>query len=205
MVSTTFGRFAGASSLLAALSIFLYSVAFVLLRDNLLSGFFLLATGLLTLPLLVGLYGRLRVTEEHFALLALLLGIAGAIGSAVHGGYDLANAINPPAAIVPSTATLPSQVDPRGLLTFGVSGVGVFFFAWLIDRGHQLPRGLAFVGYLLALLLVVLYVGRLTILDASSIAILGPALLAGFIVNPIWYAWLGISFLTAEEAGLAEQ
>lgn len=205
MVSTTFGRFAGASSLLAALSIFLYSVAFVLLRDNLLSGFFLLATGLLTLPLLVGLYGRLRVTEEHFALLALLLGIAGAIGSAVHGGYDLANAINPPAAIVPSTATLPSQVDPRGLLTFGVSGVGVFFFAWLIDRGHQLPRGLAFVGYLLALLLVVLYVGRLTVLDASSIAILGPALLAGFVVNPIWYAWLGISFLTAEEAGLAEQ
>lgn len=205
MVSTTFGRFAGASSLLAALSIFLYSVAFVLLRDNLLSGFFLLATGLLTLPLLVGLYGRLRVTEEHFALLALLLGIAGAIGSAVHGGYDLANAINPPAAIVPSTATLPSQVDPRGLLTFGVSGVAVFFFAWLIDRGHQLPRGLAFVGYLLALLLVVLYVGRLTVLDASSIAILGPALLAGFIVNPIWYAWLGISFLTAEEAGLAEQ
>ncbi|HEX9017368.1 MAG TPA: hypothetical protein VF960_15355 [Chloroflexota bacterium] len=205
MVSTTFGRFAGASSLLAALSIFLYSVAFVLLRDNLLSGFFLLATGLLTLPLLVGLYGRLRVTEEHFALLALLLGIAGAIGSAVHGGYDLANAINPPAAIVPSTATLPSQVDPRGLLTFGVSGVAVFFFAWLIDRGHQLPRGLAFVGYLLALLLVVLYVGRLTVLDASSIAILGPALLAGFVVNPIWYAWLGISFLTAEEAGLAEQ
>lgn len=205
MVSTTFGRFAGASSLLAALSIFLYSVAFVLLRDNLLSGFFLLATGLLTLPLLVGLYGRLRVTEEHFALLALLLGIAGAIGSAVHGGYDLANAINPPAAIVSSTATLPSQVDPRGLLTFGVSGVGVFFFAWLIDRGHQLPRGLAFVGYLLALLLVVLYVGRLTVLDASSIAILGPALLAGFVVNPIWYAWLGISFLTAEEAGLAEQ
>ncbi|MDP9243568.1 MAG: hypothetical protein M3O77_00615 [Chloroflexota bacterium] len=56
------------------------------------------------------------------AFWALALGLAGALGAALHGGYDLANAINPPAS--DPIANLPSPIDPRGLLTFGVSGLG---------------------------------------------------------------------------------
>ena len=54
------------------------------------------------------------------------------------------------------------------------------------------PRGLAALGYVLAALLIVLYLGRLIVLDASNPRILGPALLRGFIVSPLWNAWVGI-------------
>jgi hypothetical protein len=42
--------------------------------------------------------------------------------------------------------------------------------------------------------MIILYLGRLIILQATSIAIVIPALLEGFIVNPIWYIWLGLAF-----------
>lgn len=120
--------------------------------------------GLLTSAALVAVYGRLRETDISFALLALLLGITGALGSAVHGGYDLANVVNPPALAL----ELPNPVDPRGLLTFGVAGVALFVFSWLIVRGRQFPRGLGYLGYVSAILLVALYLGRLIILDPAS-------------------------------------
>jgi len=45
--------------------------------------------------------------------------------------------------------------------------------------------------WLLATLLVIIYVGWLTILNARNPVILIPALLTGFLVNPAWYIWLG--------------
>ena len=39
---------------------------------------------------------------------------------------------------VPNLANLPSQVDPRGFLTFGVAGISLIVFAALIKRGRQL-------------------------------------------------------------------
>jgi hypothetical protein len=41
-------------------------------------------------------------------------------------------------------------------------------------------------------LLNIIYLGRLIILDATSLVIVIPALLTGFIVNPLWYLWLGM-------------
>jgi hypothetical protein len=189
--SGPFERFAGACAILTGISGFLYAVAFVVLQDALLSGLFLMLTGLLTTAALVAVYERLRETDASFALLALLLGIAGALGSAVHGGYDLANVINPP----PSMPDLPNPVDPRGLLTFGVAGAALFIVAWLIGRGGRLPRGLGYLGYVSAVLLLVLYLGRLIVLDPTNPVILGPALLNGFLVNPIFYLWLGLTLL----------
>src|SRR3712207_8857773 len=81
--------------------------------------------GLLSTAVLVAVYGRLRETDASFALLALVLGVAGALGSAVHGGFDLANAVNPPASTL--VEEVPNPIDPRGLLTFGVAGGGSFF------------------------------------------------------------------------------
>jgi len=108
----------------------------------------------------------------------------------VHGGYDLANAINPPRSL---SADLPSQIDPRGLLTFGLAGVALFVISWLILKGGRLPKGLGYLGYLSGLLLIVLYLGRLIILSSASPVILVPAVLNGFLVNPIWYVWLGVA------------
>jgi hypothetical protein len=71
-------------------------------------------------------------------------------------------------------------------------GIALFVIAWLMTRGGAFPKGLGYLGYLLAVLRVVLYLGRLIVLDAADPVILGPALLAGFVVNPIWYIWLGL-------------
>jgi hypothetical protein len=186
---SAYERFAGVCAILAGVAGFLYAVAFILLRSDLLSALFLLLTGLLSIAALVAVYRRLRTTDADFALLALLLGFTGALGAAIHGGYDLANAINP---VGGAPLNLPSQIDPRGLLTFGIAAIALFVVAWLIGRGRQLPIGLSYLGYLSALLLIILYVARLVILDPANPIIVGPALLNGFIINPAWYIWLGL-------------
>jgi hypothetical protein len=186
--TTSYERFAGICAILAGLVGLLYSISFVVLRSNLLSALFLLLAGLFGTAALVAVYQRLRETDASFALLGLVLGAIGGIGAAIHGGYDLANALHPPATL---NADLPNAIDPRGMLTFGVAGLGMWVTAWLIVRGGALPRSLGYLGYLLALLLVVIYLARLIILDATSLLVLGPALLAGFIVSPVWYVWLG--------------
>jgi hypothetical protein len=187
--STAYERFASVGAMLSGVSGFMYAVAFILLRNDLLSALFLLLTGLLSTTALVAVYRRLRSTDADFALWSLLLGLVGALGATIHGGYDLANAINPPAG---APLDLPSQVDPRGLLTFGIAAIALLVVAWLIGRGRQLPIGLSYLGYLSALLLIILYVARLVILNPANPIILGPALLNGFLVNPAWYIWLGL-------------
>jgi hypothetical protein len=98
--------------------------------------------------------------------------------------------LNPPAT---ANLDLPSQIDPRGMLTFGIAGLGLWVVAWLMLRGGQFPRPLGYLGYVTALLLIVVYLARLIVLDATSPLVLAPAVLAGFIANPIWYVWLGLT------------
>ena len=194
-MKTSFEKFAGWSAILAGISGLLYSVSFIVLQSELLSALFLMLGGLFSIVALTALYQRLRETESGFALLGLLLTLSAALGSAIHGGYDLANAMHPPAS--PNT-DLPNPIDPRGLLTFGVMGLGLFLFSWLMTQDRALPRGLAYLGYLSALLMLILYLGRLIILQATSLAIVIPALLEGFIVNPLWYVWLGLILLRSQ-------
>lgn len=198
--SASFERFAGICAALAGVSGFLYAIAFFVLQGPLLSGLFLIVSGLLTTGALLAVYERLRETDASFALLALVLGLAGSLGSAVHGGYDLANAINPPSNL----PDLPNPVDPRGLLTFGVAGAALLVVSWLIGRGGRLPRGLGYLGYVSAVLLLALYLGRLILLNPTSPAILVPALLNGFLINPAFYLWLALALQRgrAEEVAL---
>jgi hypothetical protein len=183
-------RFASLCAMLAGIVGFLYSISFVVLKNDLLIALFLMLGGLFATVALSALYSRVRAAEATLAPWAWVLGIAGALGAAIHGGYDLANAINPPAVNF-TLANLPSSIDPRGLLTFGVAGLGFFGFAWLMGRSNQFPRAMTYLTYLLAILLVVLYLGRLIILDAKSPLIVVVGVLSGFIVNPLWYLWLG--------------
>ena len=194
-MKTSFERFAGWGAVLAGLSGFLYSLAFIVLRDNLLSALFLMLGGLFSASALTALYQRLRVTESGYALLGLLLSLSAALGSTIHGGYDLANALHPPAAL---NTDLPNPIDPRGLLTFGLAGLGLFLLSWLATQDKAFPKRLAYLGYLSAILMIILYLGRLIIVQATGLAIVIPALLEGFIVNPIWYIWLGLTFLRSK-------
>jgi hypothetical protein len=199
MKITAFQKFAGLCAILAGIAGFLYSLAFIVIARAapdmgvLLSALFLAVGGLLSLAALSGLYLIVRDVESGFALLALILGLTGAIGSMLHGGYDLANALNPPDGSVANLANLPSQVDPRGLLTFGIAGLGLFIFGALIRRSGQLPKSLGTLAYVLAALLIIVYLGRLIVLNATSMIIVIPAALTGFVINPIWYIWLGIA------------
>jgi hypothetical protein len=53
--------------------------------------------------------------------------------------------------------------------------------------------------------MVILYLGRLIILQATSLVIVVPALLEGFIVNPLWYALLGLVLVRAERSASFSQ
>ena len=74
----------------------------------------LLLGGLLSSFVLILVYERVRPAGAMLARWALALGLAGALGAALHGGYDLANAINPPASNPIALANLPSPIDPQG-------------------------------------------------------------------------------------------
>jgi hypothetical protein len=196
--------------MLTGLAGLLYSLAFLGLvvaglapgPGVVISSLMLVLGGLLSSFVLFAVYGRVRTAGPMLARWALALGLAGALGAALHGGYDLANAINPPASDPIALANLPSPIDPRGLLTFGVSGVAAFVVALLIRRGGTLPRGLGSLGMVAAILLILTYLGRLIVLTPTNPLVAGPAALAGLIVNPAWYIWLGLSLRRAHGSNL---
>src|SRR5687767_14236550 len=136
-MSRSFERSTGASAIAVGLTGLLYSIAFVVISRSapdiggLLSSLFLLIGGVLGIHVMAGLYRRLREVDAGFALVGFMFGFAGALGSTIHGAYDLANVLHPPIALAPE---LPSAVDPRGVLTFGVSGLALLVIARLMSR-----------------------------------------------------------------------
>ena len=114
----------------------------------------------------------------------------------MHGAYDLANVLHPPTTALEG----PNPIDPRGFLTFGVAGLGVLLLAWAALSTAGLPRPLAWFGLLLGVVLIVIYLGRLIVLDPANPLVLGPAAVGGVIVGPVWYAWLGYTMLTSARA-----
>jgi hypothetical protein len=189
-------RAAGLAALAAALVGLLYSLSFVVVSrlspaaGALLSSFFLLLGGLFTIVALAGVYDRRRDALPALALLVVVLGSAGGLGAAVHGGYDLANAIHPPGSL---PSDVPNAVDPRGLLTFGVAGLA------LLLAGRLVGSGLGRFAYLGGALLILVYLARLIVLTPSNPIVLLPAALAGFVVNPAFYIWLGLWLLRPRE------
>ncbi|HEV8683655.1 MAG TPA: hypothetical protein VGS09_12930 [Actinomycetota bacterium] len=200
-MGSSFERWAGWAAVAVGVGALAYAVVFavIVLSDEPptwvvgLWFFLLMLGGLLTVPALVALYQRLRATDPGIAMWGLLLGLVGAVGAAVHGAYDLANVIRPVEGAPPGD--LPNPIDPRGFLTFGFMALALFLVSWLIVRGGQLPRGLGSLGYLSAALLVVIYLGRLIAFDPKNPILLVAALLAGLVVNPAWWIWLGTSLL----------
>lgn len=183
-----FQKYASISAFGAAVSALAYAYFFVIAKDATMFSLFLMLIGLFGLKVAVYLYERLKDIDRGFAGIGAVLLIAGSLGSMVHGGYDLANALNPPAS---ANLDLPSQVDPRGLLAFGLTGLGILKFSWLATKDKMFPRNFAFLGMASGILLVVVYLGRLIVLDPTNPILLYPVLIEGFIVSPLWYLWLG--------------
>jgi hypothetical protein len=197
MRSASYERFAGSCALVGAVGGVGYSVAFVTYLKTgsvpaaKVSVTLLLGGGVLATAVFVGLYDRIREGDPSFALWGLVLGVAAGVGTAAHGGYDLANFAHPPAGLNPD---LPNAVDPRGLMTFGLTGLSVLISSWLIARGSGagLPRRLGSLGMLSGALLLVVYLGRLFVLNPKNPGLLTVAVLSGYVVNPAWLVWLGL-------------
>jgi hypothetical protein len=182
----SFTRLASACAYLAAVAGLGYSVTFVATTDDDsrfgegLEGAFLLAGGVLAVAVFTALHQHTRDRDGSYALLGLLFGVAGAFGAAIHGAYQLALAVENSAAL-----DLPNAIDPRGFLTFGVTGAAVAIFASLLGGRLRV------IGLVFATLLEILWIGRLVGGSADDVALLIPAALAGLVANPLWYVLVG--------------
>lgn len=184
-------RLGGWSALGSAVLAIAYTIGFVLLKDSLVQSLSLMIGSFLTAIALVAVYYRLREVDPGLALLGLALGFAGSMGAFVHGGLDLANVIQPEHT---GPVGGPAEVDPRGLMTFGVSGIGVLVLSWVATRAAAFPRWLGRLGLLLGVLLVLVYLARLIIFDAGNPLVLGSAAAAA-VVSVVWYVGVGLRLL----------
>jgi hypothetical protein len=182
-----FEAFAGLAAIAVGLGGLAYSIAFLVLlysgapkAADVLTNVFLLAGGVLGTAVFVALYERFRPAEPGFALWAFLLGSLGAIGSAAHGGYDLANIVKTPTSL---DKDLPSATDPRGFATFGLTALAIALVSLLVLRVGLLPRRLAYLGLIACALLLVVYFGRLIIFNPKSPGLLTVAVITGFVVG----------------------
>lgn len=194
MPSRSYERFAGRCALLVAAVGLAYSLTFVIVVADepkwaqVANAVFLLSGGLLAVAVLIAVYGRLRDVEPAFALLALVLGLASGLGSAIHGAEEFALEVRKEGV----SETGLSAVDPRGFLTFAVSGLAFLLVGWLVRRGGFFPRRLGDLSLLAGFLLLLVYLGRLIIFDPDNAALLVVAAVTGFVVTPALYAWLGL-------------
>ena len=141
----------------------LYSLAFVVLQNALLYSLCLMLGGLLSVVALVALFERLGEVDSDLALLGLIL-----------GGVN-ARWAQPSTAptIWPSRSTRQRTLRPRwlrcparstrGVLTFGVAGLALFVAGLLMRHSQRFGRGFTALTFLLAVLLLVVYLGRLVI------------------------------------------
>jgi hypothetical protein len=191
-----FERLTGLAAIAVGMGGLAYSIAFLVLlygdapkAADVLTNVFLMVGGILATSVFAGLYERFRPADPGFALWAFLLGSVAALGSAAHGAYDLANIVRTPASL---DKEVPNATDPRGFATFGLTALAIALVSVLILRVGLFPRRLAYLGLVACALLLVIYFGRLIIFNPKSPGLLTVALLTGFVVNPAWYAWLGL-------------
>ena len=186
MGGSSFERFAGWLSVLAGIAGIGYAIAFVVLKNAQLSALFLTLAPLLAIGGLVAVFDRVRSVDPGFATVALALGAFGSLAASSHGAYDLANVLHPPASI----PDVPFPVDPRGYGTFALTGVALVLLGWLARRAPELPSWVGPTGMFLGVVLVITWLARLIVLDATSMLVLLPALVSG-LLSPIFFLLLG--------------
>src|SRR2546430_8171594 len=100
MQSSFFERFAGLSAILVGITGLLYSISFVLLKNDLLIALFLMLGGVFSTAVLVAVYNRLKETDATFALWALLLSFVSAFGAIIHAGLVCPKSNHPTGAAI---------------------------------------------------------------------------------------------------------
>ncbi len=148
----------------------------------------LLLGALVSVAVGVALFQRLRPVDEGLALTSLLLGLAGALGGAVHGGFNLAALINP------TTVGDEASPDPGGVFRYLTAGLALFLVGWLVvaSGGTALPKKLGQLALAAGAILVFIYVGRLyDFITPRHKLTLWPPIVYGLVLHPWLYLWLG--------------
>lgn len=172
----------------------LYGVAFFLLNHDIAASILLMLGGLASTIILFHLSTTLFSVNEPVARWALVIGMIASVLTVVHAGYDLAKDIHPPDT--PGVLLgYPSSVDARGLATFGLAGLVYLTLATLMSRSDAYAKRLARLGQALGVIMIVIYFGRLIILDPENIVV-RIALAAGVIANTSFLLWLGRAWST---------
>jgi len=185
-VTDTFRRIAAAAAALAAAGSVLFTITFGLyVRESYrwalwTSTITRLVTGILLVVVFVALHALVRGHEPELALVALGVGVVGALASVLHGAYDLADLVKPQHV----RSDLPSEVDPRGFATFALIGLGILLFGWLARRAAALPGAVTVLGLVAGVLLVIVWLGRMIALDPNDDVIRVAALAAGLVAVP---------------------
>lgn len=158
-------------------------------------------SGMATLLVLGGLYVRLREQVGPVATWALAMGVVAGFATATHGWFDLVGLTelsNRYSGRDPITKTAvevarlsPSQLDPRGIATFGLSGVVIFLFAWILrDDDKRLSQ----LGTVLGVDLVLLFLATTAQIDPFVFLFGG---VASLVLGPLW--WTGVGRLLWRE------
>jgi hypothetical protein len=194
-MSRSFERLAGLCAVLVGFGALVYAILFITIVEGSTETepwFAILMGGaILSVPVIVALYCTLREHDEGIALTAFVLGLFGALGGIVHGGYELAAIVTPPdVGYYPGVEGV-----SKGVLRYLVAGLALLLIAWLVWGSGRLPRGVAFLAAVGGALLVFIYIGRLfDFITPGDYVSLLPPIVYGFVVHPLLYGWIGLTF-----------
>jgi hypothetical protein len=196
--SSSFGRLGAALAIFVGVGGLVYGALFAYIVAGaptwVLRTWLMLAIlgGLASTGVSVALYERLSGAAGAVARWALLLSVVAGLGQMLNASVGLGFEVNPP----PDGAFI-SEPDPLGILRFGLNGVALFLIGSAIVRSAVFPRGSGYLAEFGGVLLVAVYVGRLTgIIDPATRLTLIPPLLYGLAVHPVLYLWLGLLLRT---------
>src|ERR671918_1217326 len=197
-MSARFERLAGYCALFVGLGALVYAILFITIvegNEETEPWFAILMLGAITtVPVVVALYCRLAEFDQGLALTALALGLFGALGGILHGGYELAGLITSPET-EPGVYPGPGGVA-KGVLRYFVAGLSLLLVAWLVWASGLLPRAIAYLAALGGALLAFIYVGRLfDFITPGDYVSLIPPIVYGFLVHPLLYGWIGLIFV----------
>ncbi len=198
MDNASYWRIAASCGPIAAASIVVFTVAAVFQPGPVtigLGGACLLVAGFASTVLIMGLAHRLESANSAFLQWAVLIAVIAAVGAMVHGGYRLGLALHPP-PVLPSD--VPNDLDPRGLLTFGLGGLSILVLSWALQRMQATPAILTLAGYLSGAVLMAIYAGRLVFVYPSNRLMAVPAVIVGLVLLPAWY--VGVAMFAGRQA-----
>jgi hypothetical protein len=196
--STAFQSFAGTAAMAVGIGGLVYAILFAYIVADAprwiheLWFLSLMLGAAMSTLVIVAVYLWLRSIDEGFALWALLLGLAGALGGILHGASNLLRILRPPNGLALTFDTVVT-LDPFGVLRYGVAGMSLLVVAFLVLRGGRFPNGLGYLAYVGGALLVFIFFGRLgDFITPDNRVSLIPPLLFGLVVYPAFYIWLGL-------------